>query len=213
MKLDKASLLLYAVTDRAWLGNSTLAEQVEQAIKGGVTFVQLREKNLDYDAFLKLAKEVKEVTDFYQVPFVINDNVEVAIACDADGVHVGQEDMAAKLVRERLGENKIIGVSAETVELAKLAEQSGADYLGCGAMYSTATKAEAETMSFETLRDICSAVSIPVVAIGGIKEHNILELKGSGIAGVSVVSAIFAQPDITAAAKRLTDLATEVVNS
>ena len=212
MKVDRASMLLYAVTDRAWLGTSTLAQQVEQAIKGGATFVQLREKNLDYEAFLEQAIEVKAVTDRYGIPFVINDNVEVAIACDADGVHVGQSDMAAGEVRKRLGEDKIIGVSAENVEQARLAEKNGADYLGAGAMFSTSTKLDAETMSFETLKAICSAVSIPVVAIGGIKEHNIMELKGSGIAGVSVVSAIFAQPDITAATKRLVALAKEVVD-
>lgn len=212
MKIDRASLLLYAVTDRAWLGNATLAEQVEQAILGGATFVQLREKNLDFDSFLKLAFEVKAVTDRYGIPFVINDNIDVAIACDADGVHVGQSDMAAGDVRQRLGEGKIIGVSAETVEQARLAEENGADYLGAGAMFSTTTKLDAETMSFDTLKSICSSVSIPVVAIGGIKEHNMMQLKGSGIAGVSVVSAIFAQPDIRAATERLAALAREVVD-
>lgn len=204
-------MLLYAVTDRAWLGESTLAEQVEQAIKGGATFVQLREKNLDYDSFLSLAKEIKAVTNRYGIPFVINDNIEVAIACGADGVHVGQCDMAAEEARARLGDNKIVGVSAETVEQARTAEANGADYLGAGAMFATSTKLDAETMSFDTLKAICSAVSIPVVAIGGIKEHNMMQLKGSGIAGVSVVSAIFAQPDITAATQRLAALAKEVV--
>jgi len=212
LKIDRASLLLYAVTDRAWLGNATLAEQVEQAILGGATFVQLREKNLDFDSFLKLAFEVKAVTDRYGIPFVINDNIDVAIACDADGVHVGQSDMAAGDVRQRLGEGKIIGVSAETVEQARLAEENGADYLGAGAMFSTTTKLDAETMSFDTLKSICSSVSIPVVAIGGIKEHNMMQLKGSGIAGVSVVSAIFAQTDIRAATERLAALAREVVD-
>ena len=211
MKVDRATMLVYAVTDRAWLGESTLAEQVELAIKGGATFVQLREKHLDYESFLSLAKEIKEVTDRYKIPFVINDNIEVAIACDADGVHVGQSDMTAGDVRARIGENKILGVSAETVELAKLAEQNGADYLGVGAMFSTSTKLDAELITLDTLKGICSAVSIPVVAIGGIGEHNIMQLKGSGIDGVSVVSAIFAQPDITAATQRLNALAQETV--
>ena len=211
MKVDRATMLIYAVTDRAWLGESTLAEQVELAIKGGATFVQLREKHLDYESFLSLAKEIKEVTDRYKIPFVINDNIEVAIACDADGVHVGQSDMTAGDVRARIGENKILGVSAETVELAKLAEQNGADYLGVGAMFSTSTKLDAELITLDTLKGICSAVSIPVVAIGGIGEHNIMQLKGSGIDGVSVVSAIFAQPDITAATQRLNALAQETV--
>lgn len=213
MKLNRDSFLVYAVTDRAWLGDSTLAEQVEQAIKGGASFIQLREKNTDYESFLKLAKEIKKVTDKYQVPFVINDNIEVALACDADGIHVGQEDMAAGQVRATLGKDKIIGVSAETVELAKQAEENGADYLGVGAMFGTSTKPEAELTTFDTLKEICSAVSIPVVAIGGIKEHNIMELKGSGIAGVSVVSAVFAQPDITTATQQLAKLAAQVVNS
>ena len=211
MKVDRASMLIYAVTDRAWLGDNTLAEQVELAIKGGATFVQLREKHLDYESFLSLAKEIKEVTDRYKIPFVINDNIEVAIACDADGVHVGQSDMTAGDVRARIGENKILGVSAETVELAKLAEQNGADYLGVGAMFSTSTKLDAELITFDTLKGICTAVSIPVVAIGGIGEHNIMQLKDSGIDGVSVVSAIFAQPDITAATQRLKTLAQETV--
>lgn len=211
MKVNRDSMLLYAVTDRTWLGNSTLAWQVEQAIIGGATFVQLREKNLDFASFLEQAMEVKAVTDRYGIPFVINDNIEVAIACDADGVHVGQSDMTAGDVRKRLGNDKIIGVSAETVEQAQLAEKNGADYLGSGAMFSTLTKLDADTMSFSTLKNICSAASIPVVAIGGIKEHNIMELKGSGISGVSVVSAIFAQPDISAATKKLVALAKKVV--
>lgn len=211
MKVDRALMLLYAVTDRAWLGDSTLAQQVEKAIKGGATFIQLREKNLDYEAFLKQAIEVKKVTDRYNIPFVINDNIDVAITCNADGVHVGQSDMEAGDVRSRLGEDKIIGVSAETVEQAKQAEKNGADYLGVGAMFSTSTKLDAETITFDTLKDICRAVSIPVVAIGGIKEQNILQLKDSGIAGVSIVSAIFAQPDITAAASRLAALARKVI--
>lgn len=211
MKVDSSSLLVYAVTDRTWLGSSTLAQQVEKSILGGATMIQLREKDLDFEAFLKQAMEIKEVTDRYHIPLIINDNIEVALACNADGVHVGQSDMAAIDVRALIGEDKILGVSTETVELAKLAEQNGADYLGAGAMFSTSTKLDAELMTYDTLKDICSAVSIPVVAIGGIGEHNILQLTGSGIAGVAVVSAIFAQQDITAATERLTLLAKKMV--
>ena len=211
MKVAKSTMLLYAVTDRTWLGNSTLAEQVERAIKGGATLVQLREKHLDFKAFLEQAEELKKVTDRYRIPLIINDNIEVALACDADGVHVGQDDMAAGAVRARIGEDKIIGVSAETVEQAVQAEKNGADYLGVGAIFPTSTKLDTEPVTFDTLKTICSAVSIPVVAIGGINEQNIMQLKGSGIAGVAVVSAIFAQPDIMAAASRLADLARKAV--
>lgn len=211
MKVDKASMLLYAITDRAWLGDNSLGEQVEQAIKAGVTIVQLREKHLDFEAFVKQAKEIKKVTDRYKIPFIINDNIEVALACNADGIHVGQSDMTAGNVRSLIGEDKILGVSAQTVEQAILAEKNGADYLGVGAMFSTSTKLDADAVTFDTLKAICTAVSIPVVAIGGIGEHNILKLKGSGIEGVAVVSAIFAQTDIFAATERLTALANEMV--
>jgi thiamine-phosphate pyrophosphorylase len=203
LKFDRKSLLLYAVTDRMWLGGKSLAGQVEAAIRGGVTFVQLREKNLAFDEFVRLAEEIKAVTDRYRVPFVINDNVEVALACDADGIHVGQRDMQAGMVREKIGPDKILGVSAQTVEQALLAQENGADYLGVGAVFSTDTKKDAEVVSRRTLREITSAVDIPVVAIGGIHKGNILELCGSGIDGVAVVSAIFAQKDAEAAAREL----------
>ncbi len=211
MKLDRSSMLLYAVTDRMWLGEKSLAAQVEEAIKAGVTFVQLREKDINFEEFVRLAKEIKKVTDKYGIPFVINDNVDVAIACNADGVHVGQEDMAAYDVREKLGEGKILGVSANSVEQALLAEKNGADYLGVGAMFSTSTKLDADSVSYDVLKEICSAVNIPVVAIGGISKENILELSGSGADGVAVVSAIFAQPDITAAVKELSLLSGRMV--
>lgn len=210
MKVDRKSMKLYAVTDRAWLGSNILSEQVEQAIKAGVTFVQLREKDLDFDEFLSQAREIKRVTDRYGVPFVINDNIDVALACDADGVHVGQSDMAAMDVRRRMGEDKLIGVSAQTVEQALLAEKNGADYLGVGAMFTTSTKLDANEVTFDTLKAICDAVSIPVVAIGGINEGNISKLSGCGTAGTAVVSAIFAQPDIYAATKRLAELAEKI---
>lgn len=207
MKFDKKSLLLYAITDQSWLNGQTLYDQVEQALQGGATFLQLREKHLDYDSFLRLAKDIKPLTDRFGVPFVINDNVDVALACDADGVHVGQTDMYSQNVRQKIGPNKILGVSAQTIEQALEAEKNGADYLGVGAMFATATKEEATVVTYERLKEICRAVSIPVVAIGGINETNTLQLKGSGIAGISVISAIFARPNIIQATKNLYDLA------
>ena len=196
-------LLLYAVTDRAWLGNETLYEQVEKSLKGGVTFVQLREKKLDEESFLQEAIEIKELCKKYNVPFVINDNVDIAIKMDADGVHVGQSDMEAGDVRKKLGPDKIIGVSAQTVEQAILAEKHGADYLGVGAVFPTGSKDDAEDVPLETLKAICEAVSIPVIAIGGITKDNVKELAGSGICGIAVISAIFASKDIEAATKEL----------
>lgn len=203
MKCEKKDLVLYAVTDRSWLGEDTLYSQVEQALKGGATFIQLREKELDRDAFLREAVEIKALCRAYGVPFVINDNVEIALAMDADGVHVGQSDMEALDVRAKLGPDKIIGVSAQTVEQALLAEQHGADYLGVGAVFPTGSKADAQEVSHDTLRAICEAVQIPVIAIGGIGKHNAAELTGTGICGIAVISAIFAQRDIAGAASEL----------
>ena len=211
MKCDKKDLLLYAVTDRSWLGEQTLYEQVEEALKGGATFVQLREKELDDDTFLAEAIEIQELCKKYNVPFVINDNVEIAIKMNADGVHVGQSDMEAGDVRALLGEDKILGVSAQTVEQAILAEQRGADYLGVGAVFHTGSKADADDVSHETLKAICEAVSIPVVAIGGIGKHNVLKLSGSGICGIAVISAIFAAEDITSATAELKALTEQAV--
>lgn len=211
MKSIKDSMLLYAVTDRSWLNGRTVAEQVEDALKGGATFIQLREKNLDYDSFLAEAFEVKELCRKYDVPFVINDNVDIAIACDADGVHVGQSDMAAGNVRAKLGPNKIIGVSAHNIEEALAAQANGADYLGVGAMFNTSTKTDVETTSNGMLYDICHAVDIPVVAIGGINENNILQLKGTGTDGVAIVSAIFSKPDIAKAASELLELSKQLI--
>jgi len=185
------------------ISNSTLKEKVEEAILGGATMIQLREKNISKDEYIALAKEIKEVTDSYNIPLIINDQVEVAIDCDAAGVHVGQEDMAASLVRAKIGPEKILGVSAQTVEQAILAEKAGADYLGVGSIFPTSTKKDAVLVSKETLKAICDSVNIPVVAIGGINEENIIKLKGSGIAGISVVSAIFAQKDAQKAAEGL----------
>lgn len=213
MKADRASLLLYAVTDRAWLGGDSLAERVEAAVKAGASFVQLREKDAGDASFLSRAKEIKAVTDRYGIPFVINDNVGVAIACGADGVHVGQGDMEAGEVRRLIGGDRILGVSVQTLEQAMLAERSGADYLGVGAVFSTSTKPDADTVSYDTLKEICAGVSIPVVAIGGIDKNNIMTLSGSGISGVAVVSAIFAQPDTAAATKELRRLAGMMVKA
>lgn len=212
MRFDKKDLLLYAVTDRSWLGGRTLYQDVEAAIKGGATFIQLREKNLDEAHFLEEAKEIKELCKKYQVPFVINDNVDIALAMDADGVHVGQSDMEAGAVREKLGPDKIIGVSAQTVEQALLAEQKGADYLGVGAVFPTGSKDDAVEVSHETLKAICEAVKIPVIAIGGISTGNVMELSGSGICGIAVISAIFAKPDIEAAAKELKKQTEKMLN-
>ena len=212
MKLENKTMLVYAVTDRTWLNGNTLEQQVEQAIKGGATLIQLREKELSYTAFLEQAIQLKKVTDKYHIPLIINDNVDVAKAVNAEGVHVGQKDMEAGAVRQKLGENKIIGVSVQTVEQALLAQKQGADYLGVGAVFSTSTKLDASEVSFETLQKICDAVSIPVVAIGGINAQNIMQLKNSGIEGVAVVSAIFAQKDIIQATKELTNLAKQIVS-
>lgn len=206
MKLSKESLRLYAVTDRMWLGCESLADQVEESIKGGVTFVQLREKKMSFGEYVRVGKEIKEVTDKYQIPYVINDMVEVAIACGADGVHVGQEDMEGSDVRKRIGNDKILGISVQTVEQALLAEEKGADYLGVGAVFATSTKLDAEKVSYHTLKAICEAVSIPVIAIGGISKQNILKLKGSGIDGVAVISAVFAQKDIYEASREMRNL-------
>lgn len=212
MNCDKKNLLLYAVTDRSWLNGRTLYEQVEEALKGGVTFVQLREKNLDDTAFLQEAKEIKELCARYNVPFVINDNVDIAAEIDADGVHVGQSDMEAGDVRKKLGPDKIIGVSAQTVEQALRAQAHGADYLGVGAVFPTGSKADAVEVSHDTVREICRAVDIPVIAIGGITRENVIELKGTGICGIAVISAIFGQQDIEEAARTLKSRTEEAVS-
>lgn len=203
MNCDKKDLLLYAVTDRSWLNGETLYSQVEKSLKGGATFIQLREKKLDETHFLEEAKELKKLCAQYKVPFVINDNVDIALAIDADGVHVGQSDMEAGNVREKLGPDKIIGVSAQTVEQAILAEKRGADYLGVGAVFPTTSKDDAAEVNHETVKAICEAVNIPVIAIGGISQKNVGELSNLGLCGIAVISAIYAQPDIETATKNL----------
>lgn len=211
MKCDNHTMLLYAVTDRAWTGQQTLAQQVELALQNGATCVQLREKELDEATFLQEAIELKALCARYQVPLIINDNVKIALACHADGVHVGQEDMPVSEARRLVGDGMIIGASAHSVEEAQRAVAGGADYLGVGAVFGSATKKDAGKLSPETLRAICAAVEVPVVAIGGVSAENILQLKGSGVDGVAVVSAIFAAPDITAATASLRKLAEEIV--
>ena len=203
MKLDRKSMLLYAVTDRSWLNGRSLTSQIEQTLEGGATFIQLREKGLPFEEFLKEAIEVKKLTDKYNVPFVINDNVDIAVRMDADGVHVGQSDMEAGNVRSLLGPDKIIGVSAHSVEEALLAEARGADYLGVGAAFATGSKNDASVLPHETIAAICRAVKIPVIAIGGITAENVKELKGSGICGVAVISALFAAKDVEASAEEM----------
>ncbi len=213
MKCDKKTMLLYAVTDRAWTGRQTLYEQVESALKGGVTCVQLREKELDDAAFLQEAVEISALCRKYGVPFFINDNVDIAIACHADGVHVGQSDMQAVKVRQRVGEDMMIGVSVHSVAEALEAVRNGADCLGVGAVFSTSTKKDANVLPKETLRDICAAVDIPVVAIGGINKSNLLQLSGSGVDGTALVSAIFSAENIEEECRELRQLSEKMVNA
>ena len=207
----KDSLLLYAVTDRRWTGEQTLCQQVEEALKGGATFVQLREKHLGDAEMEQEAREIAALCHKYHVPFVVNDNVEVAKNMGADGVHVGQSDMEAGDVRALLGPNAILGVSASTVEQAVLAEKRGADYLGVGAVFPTGSKDDAVEVPHETLKAICEAVSIPVIAIGGISADNVHELSGAGICGIAVISAIFGQKDIRKATEDLLKKTEEMV--
>ena len=203
MKCTEEMMRLYAVTDRAWVGKQSLAEQVAAALRGGVTCVQLREKELDEERFLREAEEIFALCKRYRVPFFINDNVPLALRCHADGVHVGQDDMDVATVRRLVGQEMMIGVSVHTVEEARAAAVDGADYLGVGAMFATSTKTDASLVTKETLRAICDVVSIPVVAIGGISKSNLLELAGTGVDGVALVSAIFSAADIAAECRLL----------
>ncbi len=203
MKVKSEQMTVYAVTDRAWTGEKSLMEQVKEALEGGITFLQLREKKLSKEAFLQEAKEMKQLAEKYKVPFVINDNIEIAQKSGADGVHVGQDDMPVEEVRKILGEDKIIGVSAHNVEEALKAQKGGADYLGVGAVCQTATKSDASVVSMEEMKKICESVSIPVVAIGGIHKDNLSMLENTEVDGIAVVSAIFAAKDIKEAAREL----------
>lgn len=211
MKCSKNTMLLYAVTNSKLVSKQPLIEQVESALKGGITCLQLREKELDEESFLAEAIEVKKLCEKYHVPLIINDNVNVAIKSGADGVHVGQSDMEVSEVRKLVGENMIIGVSAHTTQEAKLAEAGGADYLGVGAIYQTTTKQDATYVTLDELKKICKSVRIPVVAIGGMDRNTISKLSGTGVDGVAMVSAIFAADDIEQECKKLLRLSKDMV--
>ena len=203
MKFSKEMLKLYLVTDRKWLDGRKLEDDIEKAIQGGVTMVQLREKNLSNEEFVKIANNVKKICQKYQIPFIINDNLEVALNVDSDGIHIGQDDLPASIVRKKIGTDKILGVSVHNLDEAYKAVNDGANYLGVGAMFTTNTKNDADNVSFSKLNEICERVKIPVVAIGGINCDNICQFRNINIAGTAVVSAIMKANDITASAKKL----------
>lgn len=203
MNLQKNDLLVYAITDRSWVGNETLEEQVEQALKGGITMLQLREKDMDYEQLKQEAIALKQLCRSYHIPFIINDYVELAKEIGADGVHIGQSDCSVMEARRILGPDYIIGATAKTVEQALTAQEQGADYLGSGAVFGSNTKKDAKPMEHELLQKICEAVTIPVVAIGGINGKNVTALKGRGMAGVAVIGGIFGEKDIMSAAADL----------
>ena len=211
MKFNENMLLLYAVTDRTWVGKKTLLEQIEDALKGGATIIQLREKKLDEDSFVEEAVQVRDLCHKYNVPLIINDNVEVALKSGADGVHVGIEDVPVAEIRKRVSADFIIGATCKTVEQAKIAEAAGADYMGVGAAFPSPTKTNAVRITNEQLREIVSSVSIPAVAIGGINYDNVCEIKGSSVSGVAVVSAIFGAEDIEKATALLKERVKAVV--
>ena len=211
MKFDRNNLLLYAVTDRSWVGGKTLYEQIEDALRGGVTLVQLREKALTEESFIDEAKSVKELCHRYGVPLIINDSVDVALKSGADGVHVGIEDAPVAEIRKRVGKDFIIGATAKTVEQARTAENAGANYLGVGAVFPSPTKTNAIRITKEQLNEICGVVSLPVVAIGGITFENMSELAGSKIDGIAVVSAIFSAENITEATAGLRKKVMEIL--
>lgn len=210
MRFQKDMLLLYAVTDRAWVGKQTLLEQIEAALKGGVTMVQLREKALEKAAFTAEAIQVRELCHKYHVPLIINDNVDVALQSGADGVHVGSGDAPVAEIRKRVPTDFIIGATCKTVEQAQAAQWAGANYMGVGAVFPSPTKTNAIRITNDQLHEICASVSIPAVAIGGISRHNATKLKGGGMDGIAVVSAIFGAEDIEAAAKELKEIAKAV---
>ena len=210
MRFERDMLLLYAVTDRAWTGKQSLDEQVEEALQGGVTLVQLREKRLSKEQLIEEARRITALCHRYGVPLIVNDDYEAALAAGADGVHVGIEDTPVAAIRARAGKNFIIGATAKTVEQAQRAEHEGADYLGVGAVFPSPTKQSAIRITNEQLREICASVTIPAVAIGGITQKNVASLKGSDMAGIAVVSAIFGADDIWAAARSLKERAIEV---
>lgn len=212
MKFDKKQLLLYAVTDRSWTGRQTLYEQIEDALIGGATLIQLREKNMNEECLVREAADIVKLCHRYNVPLIINDDVEAAIKSGADGVHVGADDMPVSKIRKTVGKDFIIGATAKTVEQARLAEISGADYLGVGAVFPSPTKKNAIRITTEQLREICSSVSIPAVAIGGIGFENVSEIKDGKMAGIAVVSAIFAAKDIRAETYKLKEKVKSVID-
>lgn len=213
VNIDKKDVLLYAITDRQWLNGRTLASQVEEVLKNGATFLQLREKHLKHDELVREAITIKEIAAKYNVPFVIDDDVYAAREADVDGVHIGQSDTDYKRARNILGRDKIIGMTAHNLKEAIAAQNVGADYIGVGAVFTTSTKKDTVPMSFATLKEITDNITIPVVAIGGINHNNILELKGSGIDGVAVISALFAQKNTGKATRDLLNLCEEVINA
>lgn len=213
MKMNAKDLCLYIVTDRGWLGNQTLETQVEAALAGGATFLQIREKDMDKETFINEALSLKKLAAEYNVPFVVNDAVDIALAVDADGVHIGQEDGNVAEVRKQISKEKILGVSVGTVEEALSAQGDGADYLGVGAIYATPTKDDAQEVGADGLKAICEAVDIPVVAIGGLNRDNFSVLKNTGASGAALISAIFNNDDITRNTREIKEIIEEVVNA
>ncbi|AGN27033.1 thiamine phosphate synthase [Candidatus Methanomassiliicoccus intestinalis] len=211
MKFTKESLKLYVITDRSWIGNRSMSEEVEKTLKAGATCLQIREKNISYDEYVSKSIELRKICNKYNVPFIVNDNIEVALASGADGVHVGQNDILNKNVRSIIGSDKILGISVNSIELAIAAEKAGADYIGVGSIQLSPTKGESKILSTEYVNEICNSVSIPVVAIGGINEQNIPILKGIGIAGVAVISAVFGKEDVAEATYKLRKLVDEYI--
>ena len=210
----RQDMLLYGITDRSWLKpGEKLSDVCREILEHGVTFLQLREKELDQEAFLKEAEELKELCARFGVPFVVNDSVETAVQAGADGVHVGQSDIKGRNIRAMIGPDRILGISAGTVEEARAAEKAGADYIGVGAVFGTSTKKDARNLSVEKLREISASVSIPVVAIGGINRSNVGELSGSDVDGIAVISALFGAERPGEAAAELAELAKEIRDS
>ena len=211
MKVNKESMLVYAITDRHWTGTQTLEQQVEEVLKNGATFLQIREKNMTHDELVKEAVRIKEIAARYNIPVVIDDDIYAVMEAGVDGVHIGQNDMDYVEARKLLGDNKIIGMTAPSVALAKKAEELGADYIGAGAVFSTNTKKDTKPLELSTLKEICNSVSIPVVAIGGIDHSNVRELKGTDIDGVAVISALFGASNPGKATKELVSIIKDVI--
>lgn len=211
MKVNKESMLVYAITDRHWTGTQTLEQQVEEVLKNGATFLQIREKNMTHDKLVKEAICIKEIAAKYNVPVVIDDDIYAVMESGVDGVHIGQNDMDYVEARKLLGDNKIIGMTAPSVTLAKKAEELGADYIGAGAVFNTSTKKDTKPLELSTLKEICNSVSIPVVAIGGIDHSNVRELNGTDIDGVAVISALFGASDPGEATRELVSIMKDII--